>query len=137
VYDQTNPVNMVKFWKSRLCQSIENLLTIFSHLLMPDFCPHFLWLSVNWSSYRPIHPVLVRLLCSYFPNSTILSSPLPYLWLFPGLSPQPTALIFPGNTKLDLHQRVRVPVQILLLTFSDTLGKSVALSGPSFSHILS
>jgi hypothetical protein len=32
---------------------------------------------------------------------------------------------------------MRVPVQTLLLTFSDTLGKSVALSGPSFPHILS
>jgi hypothetical protein len=69
VYDQTNPVNMVKFWVCCLCQSIENLLTIFSHLLMPDFCSHFLWLSVNWSSYHPILPV--RLDCYVHTSPTL------------------------------------------------------------------
>jgi hypothetical protein len=139
----------MKFWESFLCQNIENLLTIFSHLLMPDICPHFFdslligilttpfflfWLDC----YVHMFPTVPYCLLHCHTYGYFLGSVLSPLLLFlPGHIVYDHWVIRHHQMKLGLHQRVRVPVQTLLLTFSDTLGKSVALSVPSFPHILS
>jgi hypothetical protein len=149
VYDQTNPVNRVKFWESCLCQIIENLLRIFPS------CWWLIFVLIFFDSLLIAvltTPFFLFWFDCYVHTSPTVSYCLPYCYIygyFQGSVLSPLLLFLPGyivydewgirdhHTKPDLNQSVRVPVQTLLLTFSDTLGKSVALSGPSFSHILS
>jgi hypothetical protein len=146
VYDQTNSVNMVKFWESCLCQSIENSLTIFltcwclifvliffdSLLIAVLTTPFFLfWLDCYVHTSPSVPYCLLHCHTYGYFQGSVLS---PLLSFLPGYNVYDHWGIRDLQTKLDLHQRVRVPVQTLLLTFSDTVGKSVPFLDLHFSY---